>query len=151
MQKTIIFHEYHLLRSSKSKTAAESLAFFTLGIGSPTHSSVHPLSVVLTRTAKVNLFACAGPPSLTHLQETRYKIITHLQLPTNINYQTYYTKHHFIPIEGHGPISPQADIIQRLPGECLVAIFLLLPILITILLCFSCFLLFQNSKCIPGS
>lgn len=67
--------EYHLFRSSNRRTAAESFAFLTLGIGSPMHSSVHPLSVVLTLTANVNRFACAGPPSCTHLNEKR-RIIT---------------------------------------------------------------------------
>lgn len=63
------FHqEYNLFMSSKRRTAAESFAFLTLGIGSPTHSSVHPLSVVFTRTENVNRFACAGPPSFTHLK-----------------------------------------------------------------------------------
>nr|GMD34688.1 hypothetical protein Iba_chr09cCG14410 [Ipomoea batatas] len=35
--------------SSKRTAAAESLAFFTLGIASPMHSSIHPLSEVFTR------------------------------------------------------------------------------------------------------
>lgn len=118
-------HEYSLFSSSSNRTAAESLAFLTLGIGSPTHSSVHPLSVVFTRTAKVNLFACAGPPSFTHLDMQN-------QLLLEILYYTYrqelITEKISSPIKRHGPISTQTDIIQGLSGKCLIAILLLFPI-----------------------
>lgn len=69
--------------SSKRTAAAESLAFFTLGIASPMHSSIHPLSEVFTRTANVNLFACAGPPSWTHLQKVYPTNSVHRKLAIN--------------------------------------------------------------------
>ena len=141
-------HEYHFFKSSKRSTAAESLAFLTLGIGSPMHSSVHPLSVVFTLTAKVNLFACAGPPSFTHLKISIHQISYLRYCQTTRGRKC--TDCNFLPIGGHRPISTQADIIQCLSGKCLVAI-LLFPILLSVLLSFSCFLLLQNSKGIPGS
>ena len=147
-------HEYNVFMSSNRRTAAESLAFLMLGIGSPTHSSVQPLSVVFTRTANVNCFACAGPPSFTSLKlqvsNSQLAIYHMIDLYASSIWKMYPKKKNpfivSLPIEWHGPISMKADFIQHLSRKCLAPILLFLPIFIVVLLSFSHFLLFESSK-----
>ena len=106
-----LHYVYNLFKRSKRSTAAESLAFFTLGMGSPTHSSVHPLSVVFTRTAKVNLFACAGPPSFTHLIDVTIIKIGSTSVRGTLFAENTGLFNVFSPVERHGPVFTQAYVV----------------------------------------